>query len=48
MSKQKIINVTLPDEAHKLLEEIKTRENFANNAEALTWIIKKAVGVESE
>jgi len=43
----KMINVTLPDKTHELLERIKKAENFANNAEALVWIIKKAAGVEA-
>lgn len=43
----KMINVTIPDEVHDLLEKIKQNENLANNAEALTWVIKKAAGVRT-
>jgi hypothetical protein len=41
----KIVNVTLPDESHALLEKIKKRKNLPNNSEALIWIIKKAAGI---
>jgi tartrate dehydratase alpha subunit/fumarate hydratase class I-like protein len=42
----KMINVTIPDDIHELLEKIKKRENLPNNAEALVWVIRKAAGVE--
>lgn len=44
----KILNVTIPDDVHELLELIKDEKGFANNAEALVWIIKRAAGVEEE
>jgi len=43
----KIVNITIPDEIHALLQKIKNERGFANNAEALEWIIKRAAGVES-
>ena len=36
----KMLNATIPDDAHNLLEQIKKLKEFANNAEALTWIIR--------
>lgn len=44
----KMINVTLPNDVHALLERIKQEKNFENNAQALTWIIRKAAGVEAQ
>ena len=44
----KIINVTIPDDVHALLEKIKDEKGFANNAEALEWIIKRAAGLEED
>jgi len=41
----KILNVTVPDRTHELLERIKRERGFANNAEALVWIIEKAAEV---
>jgi len=43
----KIINVTLPDEIHDLLQKIKEREGFSNNAEALEWVIRMAAKKEA-
>ena len=36
----KMLNATIPDDAHDLLERIKKAKEFSNNAEALTWIIQ--------
>jgi len=36
----KMLNVTIPDDTDILLKKIKTTKDFANNAEALDWIIK--------
>lgn len=36
----KMLNATITDEADVLLKEIKKVKGFANNAEALDWIIK--------
>ena len=37
----KILTVTISDDAHAKLEEIKTKHGFNNNAEALEWIIQE-------
>jgi len=42
----KIVNITIPNETHALLQKIKQEKGFTNNSETLTWIIKKAEGVE--
>ena len=42
----KMVNITIPDEIHDLLQKIKKDRGFANNSEALVWIIKRAAGVE--
>jgi len=42
----KLVLVTLPDEVHALLEKIKEEKGFANNAEALEWIIRRVAGVD--
>mgnify|MGYP001125294425 CR=1 FL=1 len=36
----KMLNATITDEADVLLKKIKEVKDFANNAEALDWIIK--------
>jgi len=36
----KMLNATITDEADIFLKKIKKIKNFANNAEALDWIIK--------
>ena len=36
----KMLNATITDEADVLLKKIKEVKRFANNAEALDWIIK--------
>ena len=36
----KMLNATISDDAHYALERIKRAKGFANNAEALTWIIR--------
>lgn len=42
----KMVNITIPDDVHALLNKIKREKRFANNSEALTWIIKRAAGIE--
>lgn len=42
-----MVLVTLPDDVHSLLERIKTKKGFSNNAEAVAWIIE-IVGKEEE
>lgn len=44
----KLINVPLQDNVHELLENIKRKKGFANNAEALPWIIRKAAGIGND
>jgi len=41
----KTLNVTIPDDVHEILEQIKTKKQFENNAEALSWIIRVAAEV---
>jgi len=36
----KMLNATITDAADVLLKKIKEVKNFANNAEALDWIIR--------
>jgi predicted CopG family antitoxin len=37
----KILTITISDDAHSKLENIKKRHRFGNNAEALEWIINE-------
>lgn len=36
----KMLNATIPNDAHDLLEKIKKEKGFANNAEAMAWMIR--------
>ena len=36
----KILTVTISDQNHARLEEIKSMKSFGNNAEALEWMIE--------
>ena len=38
----KILNITVSDETHALLERIKKERGFNNHAEVLEWVIQKA------
>ena len=37
----KILTVTISDQIHSKLEEIKEIKHFGNNAEALEWLIEE-------